>query len=869
MKSLYLIDGHNVLYRTFYGVPRLTAPDGTPTNAVLGTARILLKILRQENPDAIAAVFDTPEPTPRHLLYPEYKANRLKVPEDLSVQFPLVEEVIDALGVPRVAIPGAEADDVIGTLSRLADEAGMRVVVISSDKDLYQLVSQNVRIRDGLKDREVGPEQVRETFGVDAGQVVDLLALAGDPSDNIPGVPGIGEKTAAELLREFGSLEALLAGTDRLKGARREKIEKNADQARLCRQLAAIDRNVPLAVGLADLAPRGISVGRATPLFRKLGFRKLVDDLEIEQRNAMPLFRPGGSGGAEAAAPKSPEAVSWRAIDSAKALASALGSSFPKRAGLHPGDGTGAAAALAILDGETFLFPPEEVDAVVSRFLEHGGRLYVFDGKRLLRLRPGLSALDTLPLIDLLVAGYLLSPDEGSPTPTKLFARYLPGSVAAGEEGTPEARAAEIARSLAGLGGALEEKLAEAELTSVSDDIDMPLLPVLFRMERAGIKIDTGIFAQLSAELDEGTKAIERKVANIAGGDFNINSPKQLAFLLFEKLGLTPVKKTKTGYSTDVEVLEQLRDTHEIPALILEYRTLAKLKSTYVDVLPGLIDPRDGRLHTTFNSIQAGTGRLSSSDPNLQNIPVRTPLGQRIRCGFIPEPGCLFVGADYSQVELRLLAHLSGDATLVRGFREGEDIHQSTAMSVFNVKAADVTPELRRRAKVINFGILYGMSPYGLSRELGIAPKEAKPLIDGYFERFPGVREYLEEVKVRARRDGYVTTIFGRRRYIRDIVSQNRVMRDAADRMAVNAPIQGSAADIIKIAMIRADRAFRTRGMKARLLLQVHDELLAEAPKEEAAEARSILVETMEGAVKLSVPLTVTAGTGKNWGEVH
>ncbi len=869
MKTLFLIDGHNLLYRTFYGVPRLTAPDGTPTNAVLGTARILLKILRQENPELIAAVFDTPEPTPRHVLFPDYKANRLKVPEELVVQFPLVDEVIDALGVSRVAVPGAEADDVIGTLSRMADEAGMRVIVISSDKDLYQLVSPNVKIRDGLKDREVDEAQVREVFGVGPSQVVDLLALAGDPSDNIPGVPGIGEKTASELLREFGSLDELLANSGRLKGAKKTKIENNADQARLCRQLAAIDRQVALPVELGDLKPRGFRAERLVPLFGRLGFRKLIDDLALDQRNAMPLFEKGEFP-VEPAVPSAilPDTPYCETAD-AESLAIAIGEPFPARAGLYPGDGAGAPAALSLAGGKTFLLPAVEVAAVIALLRKGGVRFYVFDAKRLLRMAPKVADTDDTGLVDLLVAGYLLSPDDGTPTPTQLLARYLPHALVSGEGATPGARAAGMASSCVELGAVLEERLSEAGLSAVSDEVDMPLLPVLYRMERAGIRIDTAIFRQLSEELADGTKSIEKKVAAIAGGDFNINSPKQLAFLLFEKLGLPPVKKTKTGYSTDVEVLEQLKDSHEIPALVLEYRTLAKLKSTYVDVLPGMIDPRDGRIHTTFNTTVAGTGRLSSTDPNLQNIPVRTALGQRIRHGFVPEQGNLFIGADYSQVELRLLAHLSGDVALVRNFREKVDIHQATAMSVFGVPADGVTPELRRRAKVINFGILYGMSAFGLSKELGISPKEAKPLIDGYFERFPGVREYLEEVKAGARRDGFVTTIMGRRRYIRDISSQNRLLRDAADRMAINAPIQGSAADIIKVAMIRADRAFRTLGMKARLLLQVHDELLAESPAGEAPEVKKILVESMEGAAKLSVPLTVAAGIGDSWGAVH
>jgi DNA polymerase-1 len=467
------------------------------------------------------------------------------------------------------------------------------------------------------------------------------------------------------------------------------------------------------------------------------------------------------------------------------------------------------------------------------------------------------------------VAGYLLEPDEGTPALAKLVARYLPSAVGEPEEDAPEARAARNAETLLAAGLVLEGRLSEAGLAQIFYDVDMPLLPVLYRMEEAGIRIDPEIFRSLSQELSEGTRRIEEKVARIAGADFNINSPKQLSFLLFEKLGLPTVKRTKTGYSTDVEVLEQLKGSHEIPGLVLDYRTLAKIKSTYVDVLPGMVDPRDGRIHTTFHQTQAATGRLSSSDPNLQNIPIRTELGMRIRSGFVAEPGWRFVGADYSQVELRLLAHLSGDPVLTEGFLKGEDIHTATACGVFGVSPPEVTPELRRRAKVINFGILYGMSPFGLSRELGIGGGEAKRYIDQYFSRYPAVRDYLEGVKEQARKDGYVRTILGRRRYLRDINSRNKVMREAAERMAVNAPIQGSAADIIKLAMIRIDREFRRRGRGARLVLQVHDELIAEAPEREADEAGNIVRESMTGAASLSVPLTVSLSCGKNWGEIH
>ena len=855
MTSLYLIDGHNVLYRTFFGLPRLSAPDGSPTNVVLGTARILLKILREEKPFAIAAVFDSPGTTPRHELFPEYKANRLKVPEELLAQVPVVKEVVDALGVPRIEVPGAEADDIIGTLSRLAEERGMEVVIISSDKDLYQLVSKKVRIRDGLKERTVGVEQVLETFGVGPERVAELLALAGDPSDNIPGVPGIGEKTASGLIREFGTVENLLAHTDRLKGKQRERIEKNAEMARLCRQLAEIDRNVPLPWGIDELAPRGIQQEKIAGLFRQLGFRKLLEELDPAPP-ALPYADPG----------KRPPRERGRA-ERAGDLIAAIGGGVPPRAAVAPAGDQGEEIAVAVPGRGVWFLPDRAVPDLVRRVGEGGGTVYLFDGKAFLRrFRDVASPGKETALFDVQVAAYLLDPEEGTPTLSKLGDRFLPGPGSKGEgEGDP----AVLAEVIAALGETLEEKLAAGGLSGIFREVDMPLLPVLFRMEEKGIRIDPEIFGELSEELAAGTQEIENKVAAIAGPEFNINSPKQLSFLLFEKLGLPPVKRTKTGYSTDVEVLERLKGAHEIPGLLLEYRTLAKIRSTYVDVLPGMVNPRDGRIHTTFHQTQTATGRLSSSEPNLQNIPVRADLGKRIRSGFVAEPGSLFVGADYSQVELRLLAHLSGDAELLRRFREGEDIHVATACAVFLVAPSAVTPELRRRAKVINFGILYGMSPFGLSRELGIGGKEAKQYIDQYFRRYPGVYRYIEELKEQARKDGTVHTILGRRRFLRDINSQNRVLREAAERMAINTPIQGSAADIIKMAMIRVDREFRERGMSTGLVLQVHDELIAEAPEAEAPEAERLLKDAMENVASLSVPLTVSVSRGKHWGEVH
>lgn len=850
MTSLFLIDGHNVLYRTFFGLPRLSAPDGTPTNVVFGTARILLKILRDEAPAAVAAVFDSPGPTPRHEIFPAYKANRLTVPEDLQAQIPLVKEVIDALGVPRVEVPGEEADDIIGTLSRLAEEAGMEVIIVSSDKDLYQLVSRNVRIRDSLKEHLVDEEEVRETFGVNPGQVAELLALSGDPSDNVPGVPGIGEKTASALIREFGTLENLLANTSRLKGKQRERIERNAEAARLCLRLAEIDRNVTLPKGLGELKPLGLRRERVAALFARLGFRKLLEELDL------PPIPPSS---ARSGSPPPPV----RRVEDAEALLAAVGGRPPAWAAVATSAAAEGETAVSV-PGGVFVFPDRAVPDLFRRWGDAGVTVCLYDGKAFLR-RHGDVAAGGPALFDLQVAAYLLDPEEGTLSLPKLRERFLGDGPLAG----PGRAAGGPAGEIAALGEILDARLREAGLAAISRDVDMPLLPVLFRMEKKGIRIDPQTFRDLSRELAEKTGEIEHRVAAVAGPDFNINSPRQLSFLLFEKLGLPPVKRTKTGYSTDMEVLEKLKGAHEIPGLVLDYRTLAKIRSTYVDVLPAMVDPRDGRIHTTFHQTQTATGRLSSSDPNLQNIPVRAELGKRIRSGFVAEAGSLFVGADYSQVELRLLAHLSGDAELTRRFAEGDDVHVATACAVFGVSPGGVTPEMRRRAKVINFGILYGMSPFGLSRELGIGGREAKQYIDQYFLRYPGVSRYIEAIKEKARKEGEVHTLFGRRRLLRDISSRNKVIREAAERMAVNTPVQGSAADIIKMAMIRVDREFRERRMRAALVLQVHDELIAEAPEDEIPDVERLLREAMEGVARLSVPLIVSVTRGKHWGEVH
>jgi DNA polymerase-1 len=675
-----------------------------------------------------------------------------------------------------------------------------------------------VKVRDGLKGNEVGEQQVAETFGVPPGKVADLLALAGDPSDNVPGVPGVGEKTASELIREFGSLEAVLSAAEKLKGARKEKILKGADSARLSLRLVTIDRNVPLPEKVEALAPRPIDASRVAPLFRRLRLPQAA------RRARLAGAPPPSSRGR-----RPPEGGLLGARRLPEALSPPSGRvRFPARGGRTTGS-AGRARRSPWRGAASTSFGRRRRGRRAGAERPRGDRL---PGRREValpgRLRGGAGRRGGPALFDVQVAGHLLAPEEGTPS----FAMLAPATC----RRRSWSRRGSRARTGRGRCGGdalpwkeLERLLGEAGCLRSSAASTCRCCPSSTDGGE-GIRIDPEIFRELSARLARVVEAFERWVAEAAVTEFYINSPKQLAFLLFEKLGLPPVKKTKTGYSTDVEVLEQLKNLHEVPSLVLEYRTLAKIRSTYVDVLPGLVDPRDGRIHTTFHQTQTATGRLSSSDPNLQNIPIRTGLGRRIRSGFVAEPGNILVGADYSQVELRLLAHLSGDAELIRRFRNGDDIHTATAAAVFHVAPGEVTSEQRRKAKVINFGILYGMSPFGLSRELGIGGKEAKEYIDQYFHRYPGVRDYIEDVKASARKNGYVLTIMGRRRFLRDIDSRNRVLREAAERMAVNTPIQGSAADLIKLAMIRVDREFRERGMEARLILQVHDELIVEAP---------------------------------------
>src|SRR5437016_2197457 len=744
---LYLIDGSGYVYRAFHALPGLGTSRGLPTNAVYGFTNMVAKLLREERPRHLAVVFDLPGETFRDQLYADYKATRAPVPDELRPQIGYVRKVVEALRLPVVEVPGVEADDVIGTLARQASRAGLETVIVTGDKDLMQLVDEHTTWLDTMRDRRCGPAEVRERFGVEPALVPDVLGLMGDPIDNIPGVSGIGEKTAATLVRELGPVEEILAHLDAVeqsgvRGAKklRETLAREAETARLSKDLATIRCDLPVALDLERLRWEGPDAEELRPRFAELEFASLLRDLV-----------PSGAAPEVAhTTPRTPEEM---------------------RAAL----GTLAAATLAA------------------------------------------------------------------------------------------SRAARVAHALRPL---IEERLRTHAMERLFYELEMPLAEVLAEMELAGILIDVAALGVLSAEFAAALERLMAEIYALAGMEFNINSPPQLRTVLFERLGISPrgVRRGKTGLSTDVDVLTRLAEQHPLPAKILEYRALAKLKSTYVDALPALVDPATGRLHTSFNQTVAATGRLSSSDPNLQNIPIRSEEGRRIRAAFVAAPGHRLVSADYSQIELRVLAHLSGDQALIDAFASGEDIHARTAAEVF----ADRPPaEGRRLAKVMNYGIVYGMGAARAARELGVSQAEAAAYIDRYLGRYPGVRAFIEATIAEARARGYVTTVLGRRRYLPELGARDPAVRQFAERAATNTPIQGSAADLIKLAMLEVRRRLGATAGGARLLLQVHDELLLEVPADRLAAVESAVRDAMERVFPLRVPLEVDVRHGANWSEAH
>jgi DNA polymerase-1 len=886
-KKLILIDGNSLVHRAFHAIPPLTTGTGQHTNAVYGFTTMFLRLLEDERPDYLAVAFDKGKVTFRHGEFEDYKANRTETPDELRSQFPLVKELLEAYRVPIFEQEGYEADDLLGTLARKAEAEGFSVLIVSGDRDVLQLVSPRVTVlftRRGISELEVmDAGAVEEYLGVPPEQVADYKGLVGDQSDNIPGVPGIGPKTATKLLKEFENLEEILSDLEgvRQKGVR-SKLEEYCEQARLSKRLATIVCDIPLDVDWEELQRKEPDWDAVTSLFRELEFRSLL------QRVAPDLPVQVETGYQVVASPSQLEALAARSREEGKLAFTLIGS------GEDPRQREILGCALALPGRELYYLPRslwQEVKAdlavakvMASLFSEAAVKKYTHDAKAAYQLL-NLYQIQLAGLaMDTMIASYLLNP-AASHSLDQIASTYLNESVPSWEELVGKGKKAVKPTSLKEEDLApfmatrtavllpLQERLAaeleRLDLATLYEEVELPLIQVLAAMEEEGVTIDTDALAEMGAEIGYKLAAIEGEIYQMAGEEFNLNSPKQLSTILFEKLKLPVIKRTKTGYSTDAEVLEKLADVHPIVERILEYRQLMKLKSTYIDGLMALVDPATGKVHTTFNQAVTTTGRLSSTEPNLQNIPIRLELGRRLRKAFVPgRSGDLILAADYSQIELRVLAHISQDPYLLESFRRGQDVHRRTAAEIFGVSLEEVTPEMRERAKAVNFGIVYGISDYGLSRDLGVPRREAKEYIDNYFARYAGVKAYIDGIVAEAREKGYVTTLMKRRRYLPDINSRNYTLRSFAERTAMNTPIQGSAADIIKTAMVEVFRQLKERRLATRLLLQVHDELIFTVPREELAEVKALVKECMEGAVELDVPLVVELKVGENWYEV-
>jgi DNA polymerase-1 len=949
LNHVYLIDGSGFIFRAYHALPPLTRPDGTPVGAVLGFSNMLLKLLQETDADHIAVVFDSAGVSFRNRIYDQYKAHRPEAPPDLVPQFRLVREATDAFSVCRIEAPDFEADDLIATYAREATEAGATVTIVSSDKDMMQLVNDRVAMLDPIKQRPIGAAEVREKFGVSPDKVVDVQALCGDSVDNVPGVPGIGIKTAAELIATYGDLETLLAHAPEIKQPkRRQSLIDFAEQARISKRLVKLDDAVPLPCPLDALAVKPLDRDKVAAFLREQGFRTLLSRIEARLApGAAPLrapARPSSSPAASAAHAggdlgATPEMAPAPAPDVAHverhytlvqeladldrwiAAAMAAGSlavdtettsldaSRAELVGvslsIEPGDACyiplahHAPAGQASLDlgGETAApeaaprqIPLEAALARLKPLLEDESVLKIgqnikYDVEVLARYDIAVAPVDCTMLMSYVLEGGVHG--HGMDELASLHFGYETikykdvagtGKSHIGFAAVPLDRARDYAAEDADitlrLHRLLKPRLLAERMLGFYETIERPLVPVVAAMEQAGIRVDRAELKRLSEDFARRGAELEREIHALAGHPFNVGSPKQLGEVLFDELALPGGRKMKTGaYGTDAAVLEQLALVHDLPARVLEWRQLAKLKSTYTDALVEQINPATGRVHTCFSLAATTTGRLSSTDPNLQNIPIRTEEGRKIRRAFVAEPGHLLISADYSQIELRLAAHVADVAPLKEAFRTGLDIHALTASEVFGVPVDGMDPMVRRRAKAINFGIIYGISAFGLANQLGVSQGEAAAYIRAYFERFPGIRAYMERIKAECRERGFVETLFGRRCYIPGIKDGNPARRAFAERQAINAPLQGTAADIIKRAMIRMPAALARAGLTARMLLQVHDELVFEAPEAEVDATAALVKQVMENAnapaVTLSVPLVVETGAAANWDEAH
>jgi len=861
---LHLVDGNSYAYRAFYALPSFTTKGGQPTNAVYGFAMFLMRLLRESKATHAAVAFDSPKPTFRHKAFESYKAQRKPTPEELVSQFPLLRKLTTVMGVRQFTEEGVEADDVLATLAKRGLAAGMEVRIYSGDKDILQLVSPGLAVViPRHEDEEMDAEAVKKRWGVGPERIPDFLALMGDASDNLPGVPGVGEKTAAALLEQFGSLDELYRRLPEVKSEKlREKLAGAHDQALKTRELAVLKADVPLAAGPAELALGERDEEALRSFLEEMEFHSMLKNLPAAPAGPPPSLEPASAGAGEAAPPDwGPPARHVEPDD--KGLVRALGGGETVFCLPLPGQEKPWLALSA--GGERWLleFTPDAARALRGFLADGRPRKVVHGMKEMAKLALSRSITLAGVKLDTKLAAWLVRPRSGGVTPEEAATEFL--GFAPPDEGDPARAAGSALACLEKLEPVLAARLKEDALEELMNGVEMPVAPVLAAMELRGIKLDASALAEVAKGLWERLAVLEAEVKKDTGSPFNLLSPKQVAEVLFQKLNLPAKRKTKTGFSTDEGVLEELSVLHAVPGKILEYRRMAKLLGTYLEPLPALCDA-GGLLHTTFNQAGAATGRLSSSDPNLQNIPIKGDVGMRIRRAFVPRrAGLLLLSADYSQIELRILAHISGDEGFLGAFSRSEDIHSATAAEMFGKKSGDVTQDERRAAKAVNFGIVYGMTAFGLARELKCNAETARDFLDRWFARHPAVKGYWEATLEGARAKGFVTTLFGRRRYLPEIKAQNKNRRDEAEREALNHPIQGTAADLVKMAMARVTEDVP----EAALLLQIHDELLFEVPlgAEEALQAR--VRKAMEGVYKLKVPLLVEAASGRNWSECH
>lgn len=927
-QTLYLIDGSSYIYRAYYAIRHLSSPSGFPTNALYGFTQMLLKVLKERRPGHLAVVFDAGRLTFRNNLYPEYKANRAAMPDDLRPQIEPIKEMVRAFNIPALEMAGFEADDIIGTIARDCRERGVAVMVVTGDKDLMQIVSEGVRLLDTMKEKESGIAEVLERFGVEPARVIDVLGLAGDSSDNIPGVPGIGEKTAIKLIQEFGSLETLLERSVEVKGKMGEKLREFADQARLSRQLATIDLQVPLEYRFTDFALGAPDNARLAGLFKEYGFTTLMKELTSQSTLTTDNYLTVNDSAAlhelvAALAAAGSFAIDLETTSLNVREAEIVGISLafreheayylpvghvqphPHPGPLPEGEGTWVEDAGCDEDGMLPLFTScqekvklqlapgqlllEDVLAALRPLLEAPSRKVIgqnikYDYQVLRRYGIAIAGV----WCDTMIAAYLHNPSRQSQGLDSLAVELLDHKMISYTELTGKGKeqkgfaevdiptasrySCEDADATWLLHRLLLPKVAAAGMERLFFELEMPLVTILAEMELTGVRLDIPLLASLSARFSIRLAELEALVCALAPEPFNINSPKQLGEMLFERMKLPTGKKTKTksGWSTNVDELERLATAgHEIAALIVQHRGLSKLKSTYTDALPRLVDPSTGRVHTSYNQAVTNTGRLSSSEPNLQNIPIRSEEGRLIRHAFIAQEGWRILSADYSQIELRVLAHLSGDPVFCDAFSRDEDIHTRTASEIFGLFPEMVTPEMRRQAKTINFGVIYGQSAFSLAAQLGVARKVAEDFIDHYKARHAGAMAFLDNCILEAETHGYVTTIMRRRLPIPDIASSNFNVRSYARRNAINYPIQGSAADIIKVAMVKIAARLKQEGLASRLIMQVHDELVFEVPEQELLHLEQLVEHEMATAVECRVPLKVDISHGSNWSEAH